>query len=109
MFEGFYIVQFAGMEGKGGGVAVLKGGHLFGGDSGYTYLGHYEIKGERLIGAASIQNFGPAIGNVLGVSGDFTITFSLALTDQALVGDATTPAAPGFGLKLKLTLRAKLA
>ena len=33
MVEGFWIVQFAGMEGKGGGVVVVTKGKVFGGDS----------------------------------------------------------------------------
>ncbi len=108
MFEGFYIVQFAGMEGKGGGVAVIQNGRVFGGDSAYTYIGEYEVKGDRLFATVKVQNFEPAIGNVMGIKGDYTLSLALSLKDGALVGDGTTSAAPGFGLKVKLTLRSKL-
>jgi len=34
MVEGFWIVQFQGPQGNGGGVAVFVNGKVFGGDSG---------------------------------------------------------------------------
>ena len=109
MIEGFWIVQFAGMEGKGGGVVVLSKGQVFGGDSAYTYLGTYEGSSEKFKASIRVQNFEPAIGNVLGIRGDFDLSFSLILKGNELTGDASTPAAPGFGLKVRLTRRANLA
>jgi len=108
MYEGFYIVQFAGMEGKGGGVVLINRGQVFGGDSAYTYIGTYEVKGVRLLAKIEVQNFEPSIGEVMGIKGDYTLSLSLALKDGALVGEGTTPSAPGFGLKVKLTLRSKM-
>ena len=43
MVDGFWIVQFEGLQGGGGGVAVLTKGQVFGGDSAYTYTGTYQM------------------------------------------------------------------
>lgn len=108
--EGFWIVQFAGMEGKGGGVVVLTNGRVFGGDSAYTYLGTYGEASGRLKAQVKVQNFDPQIGNVLGIKGDFTLVLDLNVdSDDELNGQGSTPSAPGFGLKTKLTRRATLS
>ncbi len=36
MVEGFWIVQYEGMKGNGGGVVIFIKGKVFGGDTGYT-------------------------------------------------------------------------
>jgi len=109
MVEGFWIVQFAGMEGKGGGVVVITNGKVFGGDSGFTYLGTYEEAEGMVKANVLVQNFDPLVGNVLGIKGDFSLKFELTPGgDDELRGQASTPAAPGFGLKAKLTRRADL-
>ncbi len=108
-YEGFWIVQFAGMEGKGGGVVVLTKGKVFGGDSGFTYLGTYEETEGKLKANVLVQNFDPLIGNVLGIKGDFSLKLEMTPNNNdELQGQASTPAAPGFGLKAKLRRRASL-
>jgi hypothetical protein len=110
MFDGFWIVTFAGMEGKGGGVVVLMKGKIFGGDSAFTYLGTYTEAEGKIKADVAVQNFDPLIGNVLGIKGDFKLNFQLtAKGEDELQGQASTPSAPGFGLKAKLVRRAKLA
>jgi len=109
MLEGFWIVQFAGMEGKGGGVVLFERGKVFGGDSGFTYIGTCEEVDGKARAKVLVQNFDPLIGNVLGIKGDFWLHLELAPSgSNELRGQASTPAAPGFGLKVKLTRRARL-
>jgi hypothetical protein len=109
MVDGFWVVQFAGMEGKGAGVVVLAKGKVFGGDSGFTYLGTYEEAEGKLKANILVQKFDPLAGNVLGIEGDFSLNFELTPNgNDELRGQASTPAAPGFGLKVKLTRRANL-
>jgi hypothetical protein len=110
MFDGFWIVTFAGMEGKGGGVVILLNGKIFGGDSAFTYLGTYTEADGKLKADVLVQNFDPVIGNVLGIKGDFNLNFELIPKgNDELQGQASTPAKPGFGLKARLVRRAKLA
>ncbi len=109
MFQGFWIVQFAGMEGKGGGVVVLIKGKIFGGDSAYTYIGSYQEENESITATVKVQNFDPLMGNVLGIKGDFTLQLQMKSEGKDILrGQASTSAAPGFGLKAKLTRSAML-
>ena len=109
MFEGFWIVTFAGMEGKGGGVAVLTKGKIFGGDSAFTYIGTYTETDGKIKADVLVQNFDALIGNVMGIKGDFTLNFELtAQGNDELQGQASTPSKPGFGLKARLVRRGNL-
>jgi hypothetical protein len=109
MVDGFWVVQFAGMEGKGGGVVVMTKGKILGGDSAFTYLGSYKEGDGKMSAEVLVQNFDPLIGNVLGIKGDFTLKFDLTANgNDELQGQASTPSAPGFGLKAKLRRRAAL-
>lgn len=110
MLEGLWIVQFAGMEGKGGGVVVLTKGKALGGDSAFSYVGSYKEDPAGMVQAhVNVHNFDPQIGNVLGIIGDFFLDFKLTPQgDGTLSGQASTPQKPGFGLKAKLTLVEKL-
>jgi hypothetical protein len=73
VIEGLWIVQYHGPQGFGGGVVVFMNGQLLGGDSGFTYSGAYELKGEILKANVSVKHFDPSIPNVLGVPGDFDL------------------------------------
>jgi len=42
MVEGFWIVQYEGAQGNGGGVAVFMRGRVLGGDTGFIYTGTYQ-------------------------------------------------------------------
>ncbi len=108
MIEGFWIVQFAGMEGKGGGVAVLLKGQVLGGDNAYTYIGTYEEIGTSLKASVLVQNFDPSIGEVMGVQGDYTLNLTLKLDGDVMEGQGTISTSPGFAMRVKLTRRARL-
>lgn len=109
VLEGLWIVQFAGMEGKGGGVVVFTKGHVLGGDGAFTYIGKYQETNGGLQATVAVQNFDPAIGNVLGINGDFTLVLNVRrVSDEVMQGEGSTPSAPGFGLKVKLTRRMQI-
>lgn len=110
MFEGLWVVQFAGMEGKDGGVVVLTKGQVLGGDSAFTYVGTYQEHENGIQASVLVQNFNPVVGNVLGVGGDFTLNLKAKSAGIGILqGEGTTTAAPGFGLKVRLTRKAKIA
>jgi len=109
MYEGLWVVQYAGMEGKDSGVIVLTEGRALGGDNAFTYAGTYQTASDEVNASVLVQNFNPAIGNVLGITGDFTLNLKVKkVADGVLQGEGSTPAAPGFGLKVKLTRRVRL-
>jgi hypothetical protein len=109
MFEGLWIVQFAGMEGKGGGVVVLRDGIVLGGDSGFTYVGTYVIGESGMEAKVRVHNFDPKIGNVIGIKGDFELTFSLEQkSSTVLEGKAALAASTGVGILVRLTRKSGL-
>lgn len=109
MFEGLWIVQYAGMEGKDGGVVVLTAGRVLGGDSAFTYIGTYREVENGIHATVLVQNFNPLVGNVLGIAGDFTLNLrATRISSGILQGEGATASAPSFGIKVKLTRRATL-
>src|SRR5712692_724246 len=73
MLDGFWTVQFQGPQGRDGGVAVFTRGKIFGGDSGYTYIGAYEENNNEVKARVSVQNFIPSVRNVMGLQGNFEL------------------------------------
>jgi hypothetical protein len=57
MVEGFWIVQYEGVQGNGGGVAVFMKGHVFGGDTGFIYMGSYTEDNKELIARVKVKMF----------------------------------------------------
>lgn len=109
MYEGLWIVQYAGMEGKDAGVVVLTGGRVLGGDNAFTYLGTYSETENGIRASVTVENFNPQVGNVLGIKGNFQLELRAIQTASGVMeGNGSTPQAPGFGLKMKLTRKAKL-
>ena len=61
MVEGFWIVQYEGVAGNGGGVAVFIKGRVFGGDSGFVYTGTYNADEKSIAAKISVRNFLPDV------------------------------------------------
>jgi hypothetical protein len=108
MVEGFWIVQFEGMQGSGGGVAVLMKGQILGGDSGYTYTGSYKLNEKSIRARVSVRNFLPGVPSLLGTVGDFELDVTGNIDGDVIRGSASLVNPPGIGIALKLTKRANL-
>lgn len=109
MVEGFWIVQFEGVPGgSGGGVAALTKGQIFGGDTGYTYLGSYHADQTSIKARVTVHNFLPGVPNVLGVAGDFELSIAGTVQGDVIKGSASVAQAPGKGLAVRLTKRGTL-
>ncbi len=108
MVEGFWIVQYEGMQGNGGGVALFIKGKVFGGDTGYTYLGSYTNEGKSVNAKVTVQAFLPNIPNVTGVVGDFELNIRGTLENDEINGTGTLPGNEAVGIVVKLTRRANL-
>jgi hypothetical protein len=107
--EGFWIVQFEGIEGGGGGVAVLLRSKVYGGDGAYHYTGTYTAIGSHLAADVFVHQFLEGIGNVLGVEGDFRLNLAGELVNGSIKGTATLVGAPGAGMAFKLTKVSEIA
>lgn len=108
MVEGFWVVQFEGMQGGGGGVVFLAKGKVLGGDSGYLYMGTYEADQQTIKARVSVTNFIPGVGNVLGVNGDFELALTGAIEGDSIKGTASLIQPAGVGIAVKLTRKASL-
>lgn len=103
MVEGFWIVQYEGVQGNGGGVAVFMKGHVLGGDTGYIYTGTYRESDKELTARVKVRNFLPEIASVLGVKGDFELALKGTVAGSIIKAAASLVGQAGAGVVLKLT------
>ena len=98
--EGFWLVQFTGVQGWGGGAVTLIGGQLFGGDSGFFYTGSYKTQNDTLNARIHVRRYIDSVATVMGRD-----EFDLELTGIKQGNTITiTGAIPGTSLRLKGTL-----
>jgi hypothetical protein len=76
--EGLWTAEFGSATGFiNGGVVMLQAGRIFGGDSGYYYVGKYSVDGETLTGELRANHY---YGPRTTAFGDTTATFTVELT-----------------------------
>ena len=103
MVEGFWIVQYEGVAGNGGGVVIFMRGRALGGDTGYIYTGSYQQQGDDISAQVAVRNFLPEVVSVLGIVGDFQLTISGKITGDVIKGTAALVGQQGGGMLVKLT------
>lgn len=103
MIEGLWIVQFEGLQGEGAGVIVFTNGDALGGDEAYTYVGKYAEKDGTVSARVRVSNFRPAIGNVLGIRGDFELDIVAPIGDGVVQGSMCLVGQPDSGIAVRLT------
>jgi hypothetical protein len=84
MLDGLWIIRFHGPSGIGGGVAVFNREQILGGDSGFAYVGRYELAGVLLKAKVLVTNFDPSVPSVLGVPGNFELSIEGKLQDDSI-------------------------
>jgi T3SS negative regulator,GrlR len=107
--EGFWTLQFSGKV-YGSGVAILLHGKVFGGESGYYYMGNYTVTEKLLKARVSVHNFDPAVLSGFGITGDFEMEVSVTLqsSDGSAQGTAMIAGQPQHSLGLRMTKRANI-
>ena len=102
MIEGFWTVQFTGVEGWGAGVITLMDGQIFGGDSGFLYTGTYNQQGSGFNAHVHVKQYAETgRGNVMG----YVARFDLVLRGGQQGKTVTlTGNIPGTALHLSATL-----
>jgi len=108
MIEGLWIVQYEGMQGNGGGVAVFVNGKVLGGDTGYIYEGTYTVQGDVVSAKIHVSNFLPNIPNVLGLKGDFDLQIQAPVKGSTIQGAMSLVGRPGLGIAVRLTKKSGL-
>ncbi len=108
MIEGFWIVQFEGVQGGGAGVAVLVNGKIFGGETGFTYLGSYTYNRPSLKARVRVQRFLSNIDSFFGMD-DYELEVEGTLEGGVITASASLIPPVATGLALKLTRKASLS
>ncbi len=106
--DGFWIAQFSGTEVCGSGVVLFSNGKLFGGETGFYYIGTYESDGKIVKARVMIRNFDPAIPSGFGIIGDYEMDVSAMVQDDKIVGTAAIANQPQHSLGIRLTKKADL-
>jgi len=108
MLEGLWIVQYEGLQGNGGGVAVLINGKILGGDTGYVYEGTYTVKDHTLRTSVHVSNFLPEVPSVLGVVGDFDLQMEARINGNVIQGTMSLVGNPALSIAVRLTKKSGL-
>ena len=108
MIEGFWLLHAEGPGGTVGGVVIFSNGKVFGGDSGFYYIGTYQEKNGILKSRVAVHNFDPSIVNILSVAKDYELNVSAAIKDQTMTGTAVVPGVPNQSIALHLVKKANL-
>jgi hypothetical protein len=103
MVEGFWIVQFEGVQGNGGGVVFFLKGRIFGGDSSFVYTGTYETDEKTITGRVKVRNFLPDVPSVFGPPGDYELSMKGNVLGQSITGSASVVGQALMGIVVKLT------
>ncbi|WP_427183545.1 hypothetical protein ACL598_16900 [Bordetella bronchialis] len=72
---------------RGAGVMVLESGRLFGGDSGFSYLGEYRVENGQLIAKVHVSRHSSLVPNIFGRDEvQITLTGAIGHQQMTLIG-----------------------
>jgi hypothetical protein len=91
--EGFWVVQFNGVQGFGAGVVTLMGGQIFGGDSGFLYTGTYTDQAGALNAQIHVRRYAAGMASVMGRD-QFDLVLTGTLNGNAIAATGTIPGTP---------------
>jgi hypothetical protein len=102
--DGFWTAKFVTPLGSGGGVAYFTANEVFGGDSGFTYLGTYQVNGTEIVAKLKITPYFAGAPSVFGATSQ---AFDLVITGNVqgaqVSGKGTANIAPGVSFQVNLT------
>jgi hypothetical protein len=99
--EGFWLVQFQGVQGFGGGAVTLVQGKVFGGDSGFLYTGTYTEQGGVLSAKIHVKRAFPGAQSVMGMD-QFDLVLTGTLQGSVIAAKGTLAGTPA-AFQAKLT------
>jgi hypothetical protein len=91
--EGFWTVQFTGVQGFGFGVVTLIGGQIFGGDGGFLYTGRYTDQANTLKVSIHVRRYAPGVSSVMGRD-EFDLELNGALSGNGIAATGSIPGTP---------------
>lgn len=106
--DGLWILKFAAGQLAGSGVVVFANGKLFGGETGFYYLGSYDADGRMFKAHIIVRNFDPSMPSGFGIDGDFEMDVSGILQDDEMTGTAIVTGHPQYNLGIRAAKKANL-
>lgn len=106
--EGLWILKFAAGQLTGSGVVVFANSKLFGGETGFYYLGSYEADGRIFKARVVVRNFDPSMPSGFGINGDYEMDVSGILQGDEMTGTAVVSGHPQYSLGVRAVKKANL-
>jgi hypothetical protein len=106
--DGLWIAKFAAGQLTGSGVVVFANGKLFGGETGFYYLGSYDADGTIFKAHIVVRNFDPSIPSGFGIATDYEMDVSGILQGDEMTGTAVITGYPQYSLGIRATKKANI-
>lgn len=107
--DGFWIVKFTAPGISGSGVVLFSNGKVFGGETGFYYVGTYRSEEKVVKARVMVRNFDPNVPTGFGIAGDYEMDVSATWQDEiSMNGTAIITNRPQYSLGLNLTKKANL-
>ena len=100
--SGLWIVRFSGPMGGGAGVVYFTDREVFGGDTGFKYIGSYESNGSSIVANLRITQHTPGTISVFGSTQSFDLKITGTVTGNTMNGQGVASHAPGQAFKVNL-------
>ena len=81
---------------------------MFGGDSGSTYIGHYQVDGKTIKADIHIHNYLPGVGSIIGLEGDYDLRVTGSIEGNIIQASGVPVGEQAAGMALRLTKAADL-
>ena len=112
--DALYVVEFGDVDLDGqqywnAGVVVFETNRIFGGDSGYYYVGHYSVKGSQIDAQVKVVRHNPNWESAFGDASDsFNIKIQGTVNNGVIQGQMEQLDRPGLRLPVRLTWKENL-
>ena len=100
---GFWTVRFNTPQGVGAGVAYFTETEVFGGDSGFKYVGTYKSDGANINADLRVSPHFPGIQTVFGSAQAFDLKIVGTISGNTMSGRGAASHAPGVPFNVTLT------
>src|SRR6478672_1922902 len=101
--DGFWTLRFEGPQVTGTGVVMMKSNKVYGGETGFYYIGNYEVDDDIFKARIAVHNFDPAIPSGFGIPGDYEMDVSGVLQNHAtMTGTAIIAGLPQYNIGIRL-------
>lgn len=103
MHEGLYEIRFKTAQGEGRGLVTLKSGEILGGDAIILYAGTYNTGNGQVTAHVKTRRYAsvPGMISVFGRD-DVQIEFIGTVNGDSIVGNGSSPNAPGISLNVSM-------